>query len=118
MTDLSEAQIALVLERYKKKRDMERTRYHLQKESNPDFLMQNRERAKKYYEKNKDKKKEYYQKNAEWRKAKTLKNYYLKLSDFLLYLTYWYMKFKKNRIEEFKTKYPDRATMLGLSNGA
>tara|TARA_R110000782_G_scaffold60504_8_gene125018 strand:- start:143 stop:451 length:309 start_codon:yes stop_codon:yes gene_type:complete len=102
MTDLSEAQIALVLERYKKKRDMERTRYHLQKESNPDFLMQNRERAKKYYEKNKEKKKEYYQKNAEWRKAKTLKNYYE----------------RAGRIEEFKTKYPDRATMLGLSNGA
>jgi len=94
--DLSEEQINKILEAYKKKRIRENKYYHDVVKNKDDFVIKNRARAKAHYEKNKDKKKEKYQNNKELYSARNLYNYYL----------------KKDNIEKFKEKHPDKFSIL------
>ena len=85
----SEDKVRKILESYKKKAGKDKERYARNKES-PEFMEQNRVRAREHYENNKEKKKDAYLNNKETRKAKCLMNYYK----------------KQDRLEEFKEKHP------------
>ena len=94
--DLSDEKIKLILERYKRKQEMDKERYHTIRKHDPEFVIKNRQRA------NKDKKKEYYEKNLELKKSRSLVTYYTKLG----------------RLDEFKEKYPERWELYSASGSS
>ncbi len=94
--DLSNEQIANVLEKYKRKLEYDRNRYHNVKKLDTSFIEKNRERARNHYQNNKDKKKEYYQSNQE--KNKLINQYY-------------YYK-RLNKLDVLESKYPDKYKKL------
>jgi hypothetical protein len=93
--DLSEAQIQKILEAYKNKREREKERYEQIKDTE-EFKIYNRNKAKLHYENNKEMYKEKYKNKKELMKAKN---------------SYYYYK-RKNDMEAFQKKYPDRYELL------
>ena len=93
--DLSEAQIQKILEAYKNKRAREKERYEQIKDTE-EFKTYNRNKSKLHYENNKEMYKEKYNKIKELNKAKN---------------SYYYYK-RKNDMETFQKKYPDRYELL------
>ena len=91
--DLSENEIQKILTSYKVKREKERERYELVKDTDD---IKNRERAKLHYENNKELRKETYQNRKELIKARNSFYYYS----------------KKDDMKTFETKYPDRYELL------
>ncbi len=97
MTDIyNEEKINKIIEIYKKSRERDRKKYE-KKKNDPAFIEQNRARAKAHYEAHyRDVKKDNYNKNKEFIKAKSLFYYYR----------------KTNRIDEFKSKFPDKVELM------
>ncbi len=60
------------------------------------FMEANRQRARDYYVNNPEKKKEYYENNKERQKCRSMYNYYK----------------KQDKVELFKSKYPERYNLL------
>tara|TARA_R100000805_G_C3586927_1_gene89507 strand:- start:192 stop:503 length:312 start_codon:yes stop_codon:yes gene_type:complete len=95
--DLSEEQIAKILNNYKNKRERENKYYHNVTKNKEDFKIKNRERAKAHYHNGyKQTKKENYNNNKELLKTKSLFNYYK----------------RNNKIEAFKEKHENKYKML------
>lgn len=94
--DLSNEQIEKVLEKYKKKLQYDRDRYHNVKKLDSTFMEKNRQRARNHYETNKDKKKEYYMNNRE--------------NKILINKFYYYNRL--NKLDVLKDKYPDKYIKL------
>ena len=94
--DLSNEQIEKVLEKYKKKLQYDRDRYHNVKKLDSTFMEKNRQRARNHYETNKDKRKEYYMNNRENKKLINQFYYYNRL----------------NKLDVLKDKYPDKYIKL------
>jgi len=88
--------IVKILKAYEQKRDREKQYYQEVKKHDEEFIKKNRERAKMHYEVNKDKRKEKYDKNKELNQIKSLYRYYK----------------KKDKIEDFKDKHPEKYTTL------
>jgi len=95
METYTEEQIQHILKLYKQHRQKEKERYDKIKDTE-EFKIKNRARAKQHYEENKHVKKNMYQENKEFVKARN---------------NYLYYK-KKNRVEDYKEKYPERYQML------
>ena len=93
--DLSEAQINKILIQYKNKREREKERYDQIKDTE-DFKNYNRNKSKLHYENNKDMYKERYENKKELLKARN---------------SYYYYK-KKNDMEGFQKKHPERYELL------
>jgi hypothetical protein len=96
--EYSEEQIQNILTSYKNKREKEKERYDKIK-GTEEFKIANRQRAKNYYQTNKELKKEKYENNKTMIRAKN---------------SYYYYK-RKNDIEKFKEKFPDRYNTLLIS---
>ena len=96
MYNLSEEQIQKILTTYKNKKKRESDYYHNSQKHNEEFMKKNRERAKNHYANNKEKKKERYNENADFLKAKSLHRYYT----------------KKDTLEKFETKHPEKVSLL------
>ena len=95
----SESEIQHILKLYKQNK--ERNKAHYDKVKNTEeFKMKNRERAKVHYHKNKELKQNAYMENKEVIKARSSYRYYL----------------KRDRVEEFKKKYPFRYEKLVCNN--
>ena len=99
--DLSDENIQLILERYKRKQIKDKERYQVNK-TNPEFMMKNRQRAKDHYSNNKHLKQLYYEKHGELKKTRSLVNYYTKLG----------------RLDDFKQKYPERWELYSASGSS
>ena len=97
--EYSDEQIAHILNVYKTQRERDKMNYQ-KKKLNPIFVDKNRERAKKHYHENKEKRINDYQLNKDLQKAKSSYHYYK----------------KKDNIEKFKEKYPERYNMLDNIN--
>jgi len=93
--EYSDEQINHILNVYKTQRERDKMNYQ-KKKLNPDFVQKNRDRAKKHYYDNKEKRITNYELNKELQKAKTSYHYYK----------------KKDNIDKFKEKYPERYNML------
>tara|TARA_B100000519_G_scaffold179108_1_gene169798 strand:+ start:1292 stop:1600 length:309 start_codon:yes stop_codon:yes gene_type:complete len=96
MYNLTEDQIQKILTTYKNKKKRESDYYHNSQKHNEDFIKKNRERAKIHYANNKDKKKEKYMENADLLKARSLHRYYT----------------KKDTLDQFETKHPEKVSLL------
>lgn len=94
--DINDETIRKLVEQHKRKLEYYKNKYHNERKHNEEFMEKNRQRAKNHYEKNKDSKREYYLKNREFMNAKNSYNYYR----------------KKDDIDSFKTKYPDKYQLL------
>jgi len=94
--DMNNEQIIKILKAYEQKREREKQYYQEVKKNDEEFIKKNRERAKNHYEKNKDLRKEKYAKNKELNQIKSLYRYYE----------------KKDKIEDFKEKHPEKYTTL------
>ena len=92
--DMDDFTVQKILASYKRKQQKERERYQAKKDD-PEFIMKNRERAHAYYLKHRDESKEKYKQNATTKRARSL------------YVS-------QGRIEEFKTKYPEKIPLLNL----
>jgi len=93
---MSDDQITRMLERYKKGLETQKQKYHDIKKHDPEFIAQNRERARLHYEKNKEKKKQNYTRNKERNKLLSMFNYYN----------------KKDMLDKLQEKYPDKYKQL------
>tara|TARA_R110000822_G_scaffold63736_4_gene156480 strand:+ start:16902 stop:17210 length:309 start_codon:yes stop_codon:yes gene_type:complete len=98
MDNFSEERIKAIVEAYNIKREREKARYLIIKDSD-EFKSKNRERARGHYLLNKDKKKEKYENNKEFLNARSSFYYYR----------------KTDRIQSFKEKFPERVEMLKKS---
>jgi hypothetical protein len=98
MFDYSEAQIEKILIQYKNKREKEKERYNKIKDTE-EYRTKSRERAKKNYNETKEIRKEKYNNNKFMNLSKN---------------SFYYYK-KRDNIEKFKTKFPDRYDALLLS---
>ena len=96
MYNLTEEQIQKILTTYKNKKKRESDYYHNSQKHNEEFMQKNRARAKNHYENNKEKKKERYNENADFLKAKSLHRYYT----------------KKDTLEKFESKHPEKVSLL------
>ena len=92
---VEEELIQKALEQYKKNLVKYKETYARRK-LDSEFMEENRERARNYYILNPEKKKEYYTNNKEKQKSRSMYNYYK----------------KKDNIELFKSKYPERYNLL------
>ena len=99
MSEYSEEHIKNILNQYQRKREKEKERYERIKDTE-EFKTQNRERARNHYHINKDKKKEKYDNNKEFMNARS---------------SYYYYK-KRDKIELFKEKYPNKVNILMENN--
>ena len=99
MTITDTERIQRILNAYEKKREKEKERYQLIKDTE-DFKMKNRQRAKNHYEHNKEKKREKYENNKEYLNARS---------------QYYYYK-KTDRMDIFKEKYPHKIELLQSKN--
>lgn len=93
--EYNDEQIKHILNVYKTQREKDKISYE-KKKLNPDFVKKNRERAKKHYHENKEKRVNNYQLNKELQQAKSSYHYYN----------------KKNNIDKFKERYPERYNLL------
>jgi len=88
--------IQRIIELYKKNRQRDKINYQKRKD-NPEFIIQNRLRAKTHYETvYKEKKKDNYEKNKELLQTKALFRYYK----------------KNDKVEAFQKKYPNKYKLL------
>ena len=94
-TEYSESELNKMIISYKKMRAREQRKY-LKKKESPEFIVQNRARAKSHYEAHKEIKAKNYQENKELYKFKSLYNYY-KIND---------------KLNKFIEKYPERVQYL------
>jgi hypothetical protein len=99
MSEYSEEHIKNILNQYQRKREKEKERYERIKDTE-EFKTQNRERARNHYQVNKDKKKEKYDNNKEFMNARS---------------SYYYYK-KRDKLELFKEKYPNKVNILMENN--
>ena len=97
--DMNDEQIKHILNLYKCQREKDKEKYERRKLDN-DFMESNRVRAREHYHKNKDARKEDYLNNSELQKAKCSYHYYS----------------KRNNVDKFKEKYPDRYELLDNIN--
>ena len=95
MENMTDEKIQRIITVYKKQRDRDKRRYELRKQD-PEFMERNRQRARLYHQKNRQNKKDQYQKNIDFMQSRNLLNYYKKL----------------NRLDDFKSKYPDKIVLL------
>lgn len=96
MTDIYDNdKIQRIIKAYQKQRDRDKLKYQ-NKKDDPDFIKQNRDRAKAHYQANKQIKADNYKNNKDFLRCRSLHNYY-KLN---------------NRVDEFIDKYPDKVTLL------
>lgn len=96
MSDFTEEQIKHILEKHKQRLIKNREKYQQVKDTE-EFKMKNREQVKKhYYKVGKEQKKEYYNNNREFINARQ---------------SYYYYK-SKERLDDFKTKQPDKYKLL------
>jgi hypothetical protein len=95
MEQYSEDDLQKIIESYKKTQARERRKYERRKQ-NPNFVIQNRERAKAWYEANKELKSKNYSDNKQFLNCRSLYNYYK----------------RQNRIDQFIEKYPDKVSYL------
>jgi acid phosphatase class B len=93
--EYSDEQIQHILNVYRTQREKDKIKYE-KKKLNPDFVIKNRERAKKHYEKNKEKRVNKYQLNKDLQQAKSSYHYYK----------------RKDNIDKFKEKHPERYNLL------
>jgi len=98
MFDYSESQIEKILIQYKTKKEKEKERYDKIKDTE-DYRIKSRERAKKNYNETKELRKEKYNNNKFMNLSKN---------------SFYYYK-KRDNIEKFKIKFPDRYDALLLS---
>ena len=96
MNNYTEEEIAILVQRYDRKREQEHKRYHEQKKIDPEFIKKNRERAKKHYHKTLPQQRINYQNNKEYYTARG---------------SYYYYK-KQDRMNTFIQRYPDRVALL------
>jgi AAA15 family ATPase/GTPase len=94
--ELNDDYIKRLIEQHKRKLEYYKHRYHTVKKHDEEFIKQNRQRSKDHYSKNKESKKEYYDKNKAFINAKT---------------SYLYYK-RKNDVDGFKTKSPEKYQLL------
>jgi hypothetical protein len=99
MSEYSEEHIKNILNQYQRKREKEKERYERIKDTE-EFKTQNRQRARNHYQVNKDKKKEKYDTNKEFMNARS---------------SYYYYK-KKEQLDLFKEKYPNKVNILMENN--
>lgn len=99
MEQLSDERIKNIINQYERKRDKERARYLLIKDTD-EFKSKNRERANNHYQNNKDKKKEKYDNNKELMNSRS---------------SYYYYK-KHDKLDLFKEKYPNKVKTLMENN--
>ena len=97
MTEVyDDIKINKIIELYKKNRQRDKIKY-LKKKDDPEFILQNRLRAKTHYETvYKEKKKDNYEKNKVLLQTKSLFRYYK----------------KNDKVEGFKNKYPEKYQLL------
>jgi len=95
MENYSEEQIQKMVKAYENKRTREKKYYETVKDTE-EFKIANRTRANNWYMKNQKARQESYNKNKEINGAKSSYYYYKKL----------------DRVEEFKTKYPEKYKLL------
>ena len=88
-----------ILKLYKQTREKQKEKYQLIKDTE-EFKTQNRQRARNHYQVNKDKKKEKYDTNKEFMNARS---------------SYYYYK-KRDKLELFKEKYPNKVNILMENN--
>tara|TARA_R110000782_G_scaffold170447_1_gene262184 strand:- start:93 stop:392 length:300 start_codon:yes stop_codon:yes gene_type:complete len=88
--------IEQIVAAYVKKKEYENNRYHEVKKLDPEWVIKNRENSLRHYHNNKEKKKLYYEKNRQ--KILVNQNYKYAL--------------KKNKVEQFKIKYPEEYARL------
>lgn len=99
MSEYSDEHIKNILNQYERKREKEKERYQRIKDTE-EFKTQNRQRARNHYQVNKDKKKEKYDNNKEFMNARS---------------SYYYYK-KRDKLELFKEKYPNKVNILMENN--
>lgn len=99
MEQLSDERIKNIINQYERKRDKERARYLLIKDTD-EFKSKNRERANNHYQNNKDKKKEKYDNNKDLMNSRS---------------SYYYYK-KHDKLDLFKEKYPNKVKTLMENN--
>tara|TARA_R110000803_G_scaffold59519_3_gene118190 strand:+ start:2351 stop:2656 length:306 start_codon:yes stop_codon:yes gene_type:complete len=95
MADITDPKIKSIVEQYQRKRAKEKERYQRIKDGEA-FKTQNRERAKNHYNNNVEAKKQKYIDNRDFMNARS---------------SYYYYK-KKDRMEDFKLKYPEKVQIL------
>lgn len=95
MDKYTDEEIKTIIAAYDQKRTREKRNYDLLK-NDEEFKKQNRERVKKWYDNNKEVRKKEYIQNKEFRTARSSYTYYK----------------NKNRLDEFKTKYPEKYQVL------
>jgi hypothetical protein len=93
--EYTEDEIQHILKLYKQTKDKRRAYYDKIKDTE-EFKTKNRAKAKEHYHENKELKKNAYIQNKELIKARSSYNYYK----------------KRDRIDDFKEKYPDRYEKL------
>jgi 2-oxoglutarate dehydrogenase complex dehydrogenase (E1) component-like enzyme len=94
--DITDEAIRKLVEQHKRKLEYYKNKYHNERKYNEEFMEKNRQRSRNHYERNKEAKKEYYLKNRDFMNAKNSYNYYK----------------KRENIEKFKTKFPDKYQLL------
>ncbi len=94
--DMSDDMIKKLVQQHKNKLEYYKNKYHNERKHDEIFMQKNRQRAKDHYEKNKISKQEYYQNNKDFLNAKN---------------SYYYYK-KRNNIDKFKTKFPEKYKLL------
>tara|TARA_B110000902_G_C13965801_1_gene459240 strand:- start:82 stop:390 length:309 start_codon:yes stop_codon:yes gene_type:complete len=99
MEQLSDERIKSIINQYERKRDKEKARYIMLKDTD-EFKSKNRERANNHYQNNKDKKKEKYDNNKDFMNSRS---------------SYYYYK-KKDKLDLFKEKYPNKVKTLMDNN--
>jgi len=99
MNNLTDERIKKIIEQYEKKRNREKERYQLIKDTE-EFINQNRERARNHYQNNKDMKKEKYNNDKEFLNCKASFYYYRKI----------------NKLDLFKEKHPEKVKVLSDRN--
>tara|TARA_R110000772_G_C13268930_1_gene436068 strand:- start:1279 stop:1590 length:312 start_codon:yes stop_codon:yes gene_type:complete len=100
MSEITDSErIKKILIQYEKKRDREKERYNLIKDTE-DFKLKNRKRAKDHYDKNKQIKKDKYANDKEFLSAKSQYHYYKKI----------------NKLDKFREKYPQKILLLNERN--
>ena len=95
----TEEQIQHILKLYKQNKEKNKANYEKVKDTE-EFKTKNRQRAKEHYHNNKHLKQNHYMVNKELIKARNSYRYYM----------------KRDRVEEFKEKYPLRYEKLVHSN--
>ena len=99
METFTDERIKSILNQYERKRMKEKERYKVIKDTE-EFKQQNRTRARNHYQLNKEKKKENYENKKDFMNARSSLYYYK----------------RKDKVELFKEKYPEKVKILSENN--